>query len=62
MLERHKLDQKLFHTINSHLDRHDLVLHEGSIVDASIIAIRGSTKNEDGKRDLETHQIKEGDE
>lgn len=62
LLERHKLGQKLFHTINSHLDRYGLVLREGSIVDASIIAAPGSTKNKDGKRDPEMHQIKRGNE
>ena len=62
LLERHKLGKKLFHTINSHLDRHGLVLREGSIVDASIIAAPGSTKNKDGKRDPEMHQVKKGNE
>ncbi|MDA0273416.1 MAG: IS5 family transposase [Proteobacteria bacterium] len=62
LLETHKLGTKLFAEINKHLDEQGLVLREGSIVDASIIAAPTSTKNEDGKRDPEMHQTKKGNE
>ncbi|MBT5155080.1 MAG: IS5 family transposase [Gammaproteobacteria bacterium] len=62
LLEEHKLGQKLFAEINKHLDEQGLVLREGSIVDASIIAAPTSTKNKDGKRDPEMHQTKKGNE
>lgn len=62
LLEQHKLGKKLFTKINKHLDRHGLVLREGSIVDATIISAPSSTKNKDGERDPEMHQTKKGNE
>ena len=37
-----------------------LVMREGTIVDATLIAAPPSTKNEDKKRDPEMHQSKKG--
>ena len=62
LLEEHKLGKKLFHKINKHLERHDLMLKEGSIVDATIISAPSSTKNEKKERDPEMHQTKKGNE
>ena len=62
LLEKHRLGQKLFAEINKHLDEQGLVLKEGTIVDASIIAAPKSTKNKDGERDPEMHQTKKGNE
>lgn len=62
LLEKHKLGKKLFADINKHLDEQGLVLREGTIVDASIIAAPTSTKNKDGERDPEMHQTKKGNE
>ena len=60
LLEKKGLGQKLFEEINGHLGEHDLMLREGSIVDASIIAAPSSTKNADKQRDPEMHQTKKG--
>lgn len=60
LLERHDLGKQLFDRINRYLGNHDLMLREGSIVDASIIAAPSSTKNADKKRDPEMHQTKKG--
>lgn len=59
-LERNKLTKKLFDEINSYLEEHDLMLREGSIVDASIISAPSSTKNAEKKRDPEMHQTRKG--
>jgi len=59
-LERHNLGKKLFAEINKHLDEHGLMMREGSIVDASIIAAPSSTKNKEKKRDPEMHQTRKG--
>lgn len=59
-LESKKLGRKLFEEINSYLGENDLMLREGSIVDASIVAAPSSTKNTDKKRDPEMHQTKKG--
>jgi IS5 family transposase len=61
-LERHKFGQRLFDTIQSHLEAQGLKLQEGSIVDATIIAAPSSTKNKKGERDPEMHQVKKGNE
>lgn len=37
-LERHGLGKVLFKEVNKHLEKHDLMLREGSIVDATIIS------------------------
>ena len=62
LLEKHSLGTKLFAEINKHLDEQGLVLKEGTIVDASIIAAPTSTKNQSGSRDPEMHQVKKGNE
>jgi IS5 family transposase len=62
LLEKHKLGSKLFDAINRHLADHDLMLREGTIVDASIVAAPRSTKNRDGLRDPEMRQVKKGNE
>ncbi len=62
LLEKHHLGTKLFRTINQHLADNDLILKEGTIVDASIISAPTSTKNRDKGRDPEMHQTKKGNE
>jgi len=62
LLETHDLGTKLFNEINRHLDEQGLMLKEGTIVDASIIAAPSSTKNQQGERDPEMHQAKKGNE
>lgn len=62
LLENHNLGMKLFQKINKHLDKHGLILREGSIIDATIIAAPSSTKNQDGERDPEMRQTKKGNE
>lgn len=62
LLEKHNLGKKLFDKINKHLGQHGLILCEGSIVDATIIAAPSSTKNKRGERDPEMHQTKKGNE
>ena len=60
LLEKHKLTEEIFETINGHLASKGLVLKEGTIVDATLIAAPPSTKNRDGARDPEMHQSKKG--
>jgi IS5 family transposase len=62
LLENHNLGTKLFEAINQHLADNDLMLKEGTIVDASIISAPTSTKNRDNARDPEMHQTKKGNE
>ncbi len=60
LLERHSLGETVLETINEHLAEQDLMLREGTIIDASIIAAPSSTKNQSGQRDPEMHQAKKG--
>jgi IS5 family transposase len=60
LLERHQLTESLFGAINAHLAEKGLLLREGTIVDATLIAAPSSTKNQKGERDPEMHQSKKG--
>ena len=60
LLESHELTESIFNTINGHLAEKGLLLREGTIVDATLIAAPPSTKNKDGKRDPDMHQSKKG--
>ena len=60
LLERHGLTRTIFEAINAHLAEQGLMLREGTIVDATLIAAPPSTKNRDSARDPEMHQAKKG--
>jgi IS5 family transposase len=60
LLERHGLTPRIFETINATLAERGLLLEEGTLVDATIIAAPSSTKNREGKRDPEMHQTGKG--
>lgn len=62
LLETHSLTKVVFDTTNGHLAAKGLLLKEGIIVDATIIAAPPSTKNKAGERDPEMHQTKKGKE
>ena len=59
-METHDLIRKIFETINAHLAAKGLLMREGTIVDATLIAAPPSTKNRDKARDPEMHQSKKG--
>ena len=60
LLEAKGLTPKIFEAINAHLAAKGLMMREGTIVDATLIAAPPSTKNKDGERDPEMHQSKKG--
>ena len=60
LLEANALAPKLFAAVNADLTRKGLLLRQGTIVDATIIAAPSSTKNKDKQRDPEMHQTKKG--
>jgi IS5 family transposase len=62
LLEKHGLGKKLFEEINRHLADQDLMLKEGTVIDASIVSAPSSTKNKKRERDPEMHQTKKGNE
>jgi transposase, IS5 family len=48
LLEAHQLTERIFAAINTHLATRGLMLREGTVVDATIIAAPSSTKNQHG--------------
>ena len=60
LLEANDLADDILRAINALLARKGLLLKQGSIVDATIIAAPSSTKNAEGERDPEMHQTKKG--
>jgi len=62
LLEAHDLSKGILQEINGHLRARQLLLKEGTLVDATIIAAPPSTKNADKARDPEMHQTKKGNE
>ena len=59
-LEDNKLTQAIFDEVNAHLGERGLLMREGTLVDATIIAAPPSTKNKDKARDPEMHQTRKG--
>ena len=57
-LERHDLSRSLFDEVNAMLAERGLLMRQGTIVDATIIAAPSSTKNKQKNRDPEMHQTK----
>ncbi len=59
-LEQHELSQVLFAEVSGMLEGRGLLMRQGTIVDATIIAAPPSTKNKSKARDPEMHQTKKG--
>jgi IS5 family transposase len=62
LLEEKDLTKAILTEINAHLGERHLLMREGTIVDATIIAAPPSTKNAGKERDPEMHQTKKGNE
>ena len=60
LLEKHDLGEQIFETVKAHLNAQGMTMRQGTIVDATLIAVPSSTKNKEGKRDPEMHQTKKG--
>lgn len=60
LLETHDLTRQLFSEVSALLSERQLLMREGTIVDATIIAAPSSTKNARKERDPEMHQTKKG--
>lgn len=60
LLGEHQLAERILATVNATLTDKGLMLREGTVVDATLIAAPSSTKNKDGERDPEMQQTKKG--
>jgi transposase, IS5 family len=59
-LESHELTKGLFDEVGAMLEERGLLMRQGTIVDATIIAAPPSTKNKQKARDPEMHQTRKG--
>lgn len=62
LLEKHDLTKGILKEVNAHLSERNLLMREGTLIDATIIAAPPSTKNAQKQRDPEMHQTKKGNE
>lgn len=53
LLEANGLTRQIFETLDGHFAEMGLLMREGTIVDATLIAAPPTTKNKDGERDSE---------
>ena len=60
LLEQYKIGEQIFADVTNRLEQAGLIMHGGTIVDATIISAPSSTKNKESKRDEEMHQTKKG--
>ena len=60
LLEARELTKRIFEEVGALLAERKLLMREGTLVDATIIAAPSSTKNRAGKRDPDMHQTKKG--
>jgi transposase, IS5 family len=60
LLEEHDLTKAIFEEVGAMLRERNLLMREGTIVDATIIAAPSSTKNARRERDPEMHQTRKG--
>jgi len=60
LLETHGLTKEILSTVNAFLQERQLLLRQGTLVDATIIAAPPSTKNQAKARNPDMHQTKKG--
>ena len=60
LLNEHNLARAILEEVNASLAGAGLIIRQGTVVDATIIAAPSSTKNAEGKRDPEMHSTKKG--
>ena len=60
LLEKHNIGKQIFDDITQRLESSGLMMHGGTIVDATIVQAPSSTKNAAHARDPEMHQTKKG--
>ena len=57
LLEEHQLAPQILAVVNATLADKGLMLKQGTVVDATLIAAPSSTKNQDGERDPERFEV-----
>jgi transposase, IS5 family len=62
LLEKNALPQAMLKEVNELLKERGLLMSQGTLIDATLIAAPSSTKNKSHQRDPEMHQVKKGNE
>ena len=60
LLEANQLPQAILKEVNTLLKERGLLMNQGTLIDATLIAAPSSTKNEKRERDPDMHQAKKG--
>ena len=60
MLIDNNIQEQIFTQVIGILNKHNLILKKGTIVDSTLIAAPSSTKNADRQRDPDAHSVKKG--
>jgi IS5 family transposase len=60
LLETHELPQAMLREVNALLKERGLLMSQGTLIDATLIAAPSSTKNRKHERDPQMHQTKKG--
>ena len=60
LLEANQLPQAILKEVNTLLKERGLLMNQGTLIDATLIAAPSSTKNEKHERDPDMHQAKKG--
>ena len=60
LLEDNQLTQAILEMVNVHLGKRGLLMRDGTLVDATVLAAPPSTKSKDHARDPEMHEAKKG--
>jgi IS5 family transposase len=60
LLEKHDLGDQIFKAVKAHLKTNGMAMKQGTIIDATLIAVPSSTKNEKNERDPEMQQTCKG--
>ena len=60
ILERNQIGEAFFTNVVESLQKCNLMLKKGTIVDSTLIAAPSSTKNKEKQRDPEAHSVKKG--
>jgi IS5 family transposase len=60
LLEEHRIAEQILEGVNQMLSEKGVMLREGTILDATIIAAPSSTKNKRKERDPEIHSVAKG--
>ena len=55
LLENNNLGKEIFEAVKTYLSAQGMTMRQGTVVDATLITVPSSIRNQEGKSDLEIH-------